>query len=475
MHTIRLLPVFLGLTLVLASCKVSKDSVAALTALPDSYRNATPTMDDAIDSLGITALSRADFFAEKGLLALIDTAIAKNNDLQLAIKNLEVAQQLLKQAKMAYLPTVGLSVVASSTRPSNNSLNGLSLNQFLGSKHIEDYSAGASLSWEVDIWGKIRSQKAAALASYLQTEEAQKAVQTQLVANVAQAYYNLLMLKEQLSIAKRNLSLNDTTLTLIRHQYEVGEASLLAIEQAEAQQLAAAELVPVFEQEINLQENALNILLGNMPDSVETRVSLTDITIPQNMSAGIPSILLSRRPDVKSSELGILIADANMRQARASMYPSLTITAQGGVNTFTASNWFNIPASLFGAVAGGLTQPILQKRELKTKYETARIEREKSVIQFRQSILIAVGEVSDALIKLEKLKQRDAIATDRVEKLRSAIANADMLFKNGMANYLEVITAQSNVLQSELELANIKRLQLGALTDLYRAVGGGWQ
>ncbi|MBK1440021.1 TolC family protein [Parapedobacter sp. ISTM3] len=471
------IPHWLCLTalLFITSCKAPQEGVQASAGLPESYRNAPAPSADTTDTLGIAHLPKTDYFSDSILLTLLDTAVAQNNDLQLAVKNIEIASRILSQARLAYLPSVGLALTGSTTRPSNNSLNGISLNQFLGNKHIEDYNASVSFSWELDIWGKIRNQKAAALASYLQTEEARKAVETQLVTNVAYAYYNLLALREQLTIAKRSLALNDTTLNLIKLQYEVGEATLLALEQAEAQRLSAATLIPLYEQEINIQENALSILLGKMPAAVFTAAHLADIAVPDRVSAGIPSVLLSRRPDVHAAELGVRIADAQMRQARANMYPSLTITAQGGVNTFTASNWFTIPASLFGAVAGGITQPIFHNRRLKTAYEVSRIEREKSVIQFRQSMLVAVGEVADALIKIEKLKARSVLAAEKVTRLRNAVNNANSLYTNGVANYLEVITAQNNMLQSELELTDVKRLHLEALADLYRAVGGGWQ
>jgi outer membrane protein TolC len=157
------------------------------------------------------------------------------------------------------------------------------------------------------------------------------------------------------------------------------------------------------------------------------------------------------------------------------MYPALRITASGGVNSFKASNWFNIPAALFGIVAGSIAQPLLQHKELSTQYEVAKINREKTVLQFRQSVLNAVGEVSDAMVKIEKLKQEQAIAANRVKTLQQATSNASMLFKNGLANYLEVITAQGNVLQGELELASIKRDELSATADLYRSLGGGWK
>jgi multidrug efflux system outer membrane protein len=185
--------------------------------------------------------------------------------------------------------------------------------------------------------------------------------------------------------------------------------------------------------------------------------------------------LLAAGPDVKTAELALNIANAQVGIAKANMYPSLTITATGGVNSFRASNWFNIPASLFGTVAGGITQPLFNQKRLKTQYEVAKVDREKTVLQFRQSVLNAVGEVSDALVTIQKLKEQQLVAANRVTTLQQATGNANLLFRNGMATYLEVITAQGNVLQSELELASIKRAQLSAVSDLYRSLGGGWR
>lgn len=457
--------------LLLSACNVSKNVEIPKSAAPVAFRNTPPTSDTS----SIADIPWKNFFTDATLQKLIDSAIIKNYDMQLAVKNIEASQLLVKQVKWNYVPTVGLNVTASSTRPSDNSLNGLTLSQNdIGSKHVEDYSANLALSWEADIWGKIRNQNKSALAAYLQTTEAKKAIQTNIVASVSQGYYNLLMLDEQLAIAQKNVALNDSTLRIIKLQYNSGQVTSLAVEQAQAQQLTAAALVPQFEQDIAIQENALRILTGELPDKIARDKTLNDITFTDNLSAGVPSAILSRRPDIKSRELALTIANANVGINKAEMYPALRITASGGVNSFKASNWFNIPASLFGVVQGSVFQPLLQHKELKTQYEVAKINREKTVIEFRQSVLNAVGEVSDAMVKIDKLKEQQAIAANRVNTLQKATSNADMLFKNGLANYLEVITAQGNVLQSELQLASIKTARLNAIAELYRSLGGGW-
>ena len=459
------------LLIFLSACKVSKDITTPAPALPVAFRN------DGIkgDSAGIGALQWKALFTETTLQRLIDSAITRNYDMQVALKNIAESQLQFNRVKWDYVPQTDLNITASSDRPSDNSLTGLSLAAYnIGQRHIEDYSANLALSWEADIWGKIRNRQKAALAAYLQTIEARKLIQTNIVASVSQGYFNLLMLDQQLVIAQSNVRLNDSTLRIIRLQYDAGQVTLLAIQQAQAQQQAAAELIPTFEQNITIQENALRILTGVLPGRIERSATLDEINVPASLSAGVPSSILSRRPDVRNAELALNIADANVGITKAEMYPALRITAQGGINSFKASNWFSIPASLFGIVAASVAQPLLDHKQLSTSYNVAKVDREKTVLQFRQTVLNAVGEVSDALVKIEKLKQQQAIAAARVKTLQQATYNANLLFKNGLANYLEVITAQSNVLQSELELASIKRDQLNAVSDLYRSIGGGW-
>ncbi len=452
-----------------SACHISKD-IATPADMPATYRNG-----NAADKQTIAAIPWQQFFPDPALRALIDTALVKNFDMQLAVKNLEIANESLKQARMSLVPAANLNIGASSTIPSKNSLNGSLTNEFLGTQHIEDFTANVGISWEADIWGKVRNRKRSALAAYLQTAEAKKLVQTGIITAIAQSYYNLLMLDEQLAIARKNAALTDSTVRILQLQQEAGQVTALATQQAQAQQLVATQLIPQLEQDIQVQENILNVLTGDVPQPVDRQGRLNDLRIPKVLSAGVPAQMVANRPDVKSSELALTIANARVGLAKADFYPALNITATGGLNSFKASNWFNIPSSLFGIVAGSVAQPLLQRRQIRTQYNIAKIEREKTVIVFRQSVLRAVSEVSNAMVRIDKLNEQYDVASNRADVLHQATRNAQLLFHSGMANYLEVITAQSNSLQSELALANIKLAHLNAVTELYRAVGGGWQ
>ncbi|GLU57108.1 RND transporter [Dyadobacter frigoris] len=458
------------LILVSGGCKISKDAPKITSPLPNHFRD-----QPGQDTESIADLPWNMFFTDTVLQRLITAAVEKNYDMQIALSNIEAAQLLFIQVRSNYLPQASLQISSNSSRPSDNSLNGLSLNEFLGSSHIEDYTVAVNVSWEADIWGKIRNQQKAALAGYLQTREARKAVQTQIVSSVTKGFYNLMMLDAQLAIARKNVVLNDSTLQIIKLQFNAGQVSSLAVQQAQAQQQSAARLIPQFEQGIHIQENALKILAGELPGPIDRYLTFDQLTLPAKLTSGVPAGIVSRRPDVKSRELALLTAAANIGITKANMYPALRITASGGINSIMASNWFNIPASLFGLVGGSVIQPVFQQKRLRTQYEVAQVEQQRAVAEFRKSVLNAVGETSDALVRIEKLKMQEDIALLRTQNLNLATRNARMLFQNGMANYLEVITAQGNVLESELALTSIKRDRFHAVTDLYTALGGGWK
>ena len=457
------------LTLLLAGCAPGRNYKRPDLGVPAQY-----SVTSAADS-SLATQSWKEFFRDETLSQLIDRAMKNNFDLQLAIKRIEASRSYAKQAKAAWLPALNAQASASTNIPSENSLNGISLENFLQTSHIEDYTLAATLSWEVDIWGKIRRQKEAALASYLETQEAARAVQTTIVEEVAIGYYTLLMLDAQLRIAQRNVLLSDSTVQMMRLQKNAGLVTELAVHGTVAQLQNAQILVPQLEQAIILQENALRLLLGDWPGSVIRSVTLDNLPVQDSLPAGIPADLLRLRPDVRASEMALVAANARVGVTQGNMYPSLNITATGGLNAFQASNWFTMPASLFGIVSGSLAQPIFQRRMLKTQLEVASVEREERVIEFRQSLMRAAHEVTNSLAKLDKLELQQQIATARVETLEQAVENSQLLFRSGMADYLEVISAQSRALQAELDEADILRQRLGARVELYKSLGGGWR
>ncbi|WP_432417394.1 efflux transporter outer membrane subunit [Anseongella ginsenosidimutans] len=458
----------------LYSCSVKREYQRPETELPGQFRTGSESGQTTpnTDSAGIARLEWKAFFTDSALQLLIDSVLSRNYDMQTAFNTVRLNAEFLKQARVAWLPTLNAGVQASTSRLSQNSLNGLNLAEATGSKHMEDYLAGLDLSWEIDIWNKTGLGKKAALANYLQSEAAVTWLKTRLIASTASAYYQLLTLHEQLTIAQRNLGLQDSTLRIMRLQHEAGQVSLLAVQQAEVQKETTAALIPELEQALMIQENALSILMAEEPQAIAVKSEPVEFSIPEELSAGVPAALLSYRPDVRASEYALQAADAEVGISQANRYPSLSITASGGLNAFKASSWFTTPASLFGTVAGNLVQPVFNHRRLKTEYEAAKIRRENAVIEFRSNVLQAVGEVSDALVQLTKLEEQIDRAQTRKTILEKAIPNARLLFNSGMATYLEVITAQQNALQNELSLTSLKRQRINAYILLYRSLGG---
>lgn len=454
------------------SCKVQKYERPEVK-MPETFRSDSLLADTEEN---IAKTSYKDFFKDPVLVKLIDKAVVQNNDFLVALKQIEYASLAYTQSKWGNVPTISATLAnASISRPSDNSMNGMMAGQFMGRKYTEDYTTSVNFSWEADIWGKIKGRKEQALADYLKTQEAAKAVKTQLVASVVQGYYNLLMLDTQLQITKSNLEYSDSTLKFLTKQQELGLTTALAVQQQEILKDQIVKSIPAIESSIAIQENALSLLTGSMPDKIERSGSLNNIQSPDRISTGIPSELLSYRPDIKSAELEVRKSAAAIHVAKVSMYPSLNITAQGGLNAFQASHWFSVPGSLFGMAAGMIAQPILNGKQLKTQYEQSKVMADQAEINFKQSVLKAVGEVSDALVQIQKLEEQQKIAEGLAVKSNEAVKKADILFKYNSATYVEVIIAQSNKLQAELDLASLKAQRLNAITSLYRAVGGGWQ
>jgi multidrug efflux system outer membrane protein len=458
------------LVVFLSACSLGKKYQRPQLDLPAQF-NAISYADTS----SIADIEWKKFFTDTTLQGLIEKGIRYNHDLLAAIKRIDIAQLQVSQSKALQLPEVNLVVAGQVSRPSDNSLNGLSLKSFLGKSYVENYNAAVNFSWEADIWGKIRGQKEIVLTEYLRTAEAAKAVQTQLVADIAEGFFNLLMLDRQLEITRKNLVLSDSFVIVTRLLKDAGLGNILAIQQAESQKQSTALLVPQLELSIALQENALQVLTGQLPGSIVRKSSLNGFPVAADLSAGLPIAMVSRRPDIRSAELSLMIANTRIGIAQANMYPALNITAGGGLESFKASNWFSIPSSLFGLAAGSIAQPIFKKRELKTQFEVTKLQREEAVVLFRQSVLQATGEVANALVQLEKLKQQQQIATAQVDTLHRAISSAQLLFKSDMANYLEVVTVQANALRAELNLASVQRQQLDAMIELYRSLGGGWK
>ncbi|MCA1918648.1 MAG: TolC family protein [Flavobacterium piscis] len=451
----------------LTSCVVGKKYSRTDLNAPEKYR-------EAITVTGDTILHPwKSYYKDPMLVGLIEKALVKNNEVLIAMKSMEQLDLTYKQAKLSLLPTLDFDAGASRSYQSKNSLNGSLSAQFTSKDYLDDYSANLRLSWEADIWGKAAMQKRDAKAGYFAQKENLSALKTRIIVQVAQSYYNLLGLDEQLKIAQKNIDLSNSTLGMMQMQYNSGLISSLALYQTEAQKKTAELLVPLAEANIAVQENALQILCGEYPDSITRSGNLDVAELNVVLPSGVPASLLSRRPDVKAAEYAVMSANAKTGLAKATMYPTLSLSPSIGINSFEFDTWFNFPGSVTKTIAANLVQPIFKKRQLRTAYEIAVLEQEKAVVQFKQSFITAVGEVSNAMSQLKNADKRMELATEKSVSLDKATNDANLLYKSGMATYLEVIVAQNSALQNDLDVVAIKLEKLNAAINLYRALGGG--
>ncbi|WP_413514069.1 efflux transporter outer membrane subunit [Myroides odoratus] len=475
-----------GLTLFQACAPQSNYKTPTLD-LPETYRSQSDSIDltSRQDSLNISSIKWRDFFQDEQLTNLIDKGLSFNFEMQNALKNLEIAGQKTKQAKLEWLPSLGLNAGSVAYQYRSENYYGTPSSNYYTNKGEEaptnmyvnsaQYTSGLALSWEIDIWGKIKSQTAEQLARFLQTAEAKKAIQTELIAQIAQGYYNLLLLDAQMEVAQTNYELTKNTLKIVELQRDAGQITSLAISQTRNQMLVAKALLPSLKQQIAIQENALSLLTGQLPSSIAREIKLTEVKQEELGSTGVPLALLQYRPDIQVAELELKARNAAVGVAQTARYPSLTINLEGGLNSMLGENWFNIPGSLFGSLIGNISNPLFNKRKLKTDFEVAKIERTKSEIAFQKTVYTAITEVTDALINLQTTTEQIEIADEQVTTSRLGVKQSNLLFNSGYATYIEVINAQKNRLDNELNLNKLKLNKLQYGVQLYKALGGGWQ
>lgn len=468
----------LGCLLTLASCKISEPArMPAALKTPTSFTGSTDT-----SSIGYVAWNK--FFADKYLTSLIDTALRNNPDRMMALQRVEIARSYLQSAKGALLPSVQAVGSAGVEKFGDYTMNGvgnydINLSDNIGQDKripnpMPDYFLGLRSSWELDIWGKLRNRKKAAVARVLASEKGAQLVQTALIAQVARSYYELLALDSELEIIRRNIQLQETALDLVNVQKSAGRVTQFAVQQVKAQLLNTQSLEAQVQQQIIQAENGLNLLLGRFPQPIQRGEPINEQELPERIAAGIPSDMLRRRPDVVQAELELRAAKADVDAARAAFLPSFIINPFAGFNAFNTSLLFN-PGSLAFGVVGGLATPLINRAPLKAAYKQSQAENVAAYYSYQKTVLGAYGETLTNLRRIENFEKIASIKQEEVQTLQEAVATSNDLFLTGFASYLEVITAQKSVLDAEIDLTNARKEQFFSLIDLYRALGGGWE
>lgn len=467
--------------LLLAGCGAQKEYTTEDMELPEIFK----LPDSMEQNLEETLISRDQFFRDSTLTDLIEEALKNNFDIRIADKEMAINETFYKQSKAAFYPQVNLNLFSIERRwYSKNSRNSPNSNWYDHKNRTPstnlfleraDHYSNVALDWEIDIWGKLRNQKKIASTLYQQSKVARRALQTELIATVAEDYYSLLSLDEQIEVAKENHKFRDSTLTMIKLLYDSGEVTALAVQQSQTQVLEASSLISKLSEERTILDNNLRLLIGKLPGIVDRKATLRVNDTTYERVKELPLYLVQNRPDVLISQYDLSVANNRVGVTQAQRLPNLTISADAGLESLLPQNWFNIPGSLFGQFIGGLTAPVFNGRKLKTQYEVALYERDEAEINFQRNVYEAVVDVRNTLTSLSHLEEQLEIADVQQLVAKKALANSRMLFSSGFADYLEVITAQSEALETELNLVQTKAALLSMRIQLYRALGGGWK
>ena len=450
------------LAIFLSSCAVGPDYERPKTTTPEGFRMA----DSEGAATSIANLPWWELLKDEELQKLIRIALEENKDLQRAVASVEEFQARLFIARTDFAPQMS----ATANAPS---FGRKSIFLFPGFPNPFNYYLQGNLSWELDIWGRIRRSNEAARGDLLGREEGRRAVILQLVGGVAEAYFDLLQFDMQLDIARRTLKSWEESVRIAQARLRQGVISKLDADQFEAERANAAARAAEFERQMVQKENQLSVLLGRMPHQIPRGRSLTEQVLPPAVPPGLPSDLLQRRPDIVQAEQNLAAATARIGIAKADRFPKLSITGILGVASPQLSRLV-ADETAFGVAGPSLTGPLLNAQILGFQQEANEAQARQAIAQYEQSILVAFREVEDALVGVRTAREQREAQVQQVEALRSALRLANIRYKGGLANYLDVLIAQRNLFEAELALTGTHRLHLVSVVQLYKALGGGW-
>jgi multidrug efflux system outer membrane protein len=451
----------IGLSLLLLSCAMGPDYKRPQTDVEDRFRMA----EGPSDLPSLANLPWWELLRDEQLQQFIRLALEENKDLQRAVATVDEFRARALIAQTDYLPQITAAVNA----PAGRSAVFL----FPGFASPFNYYALGNLSWEVDLWGRVRRTSEAARADLLSREENRRAVTIQLVSAVAEAYFNLLQFDLQLDIAERTLQSWEESVRIAQARLRQGMTSKLDADQFEAERANAAARTAELHRQMVQAENHLSILLGRKPFAVARGRSLDKQIIAPDVPAGLPSELLQRRPDLLVAEQQLAAVTARIGAAKAERFPRITLTGLAGLAHPELSLIFT-ESSSFGVFGAGLAAPLLNAQILGFQQEAVEAQSKQALAQYQQSVLTAFREVEDALIAVRTARLQSDSQQQQVTALQSALKLAELRYKGGLANYLDVLVARRSLFDAELALASTHRLQLASVVQLYKALGGGW-
>lgn len=465
----------LGICLAVASCKVPA------IVNPPAAKTAPGTYDGSQDTTNTALIQWREFFKDKDLVNLIDTALKNNQELMITLQEIDIARNDIRSRQAQLLPTVGVRAGAGVEKVGRYTSQGAgdATTEIEPGKEmpdpLPDFLIGAYANWEVDIWNKLHNAKKAAVTRYLATVEGRNFVLTNLIAEIANSYYELLAQDNQLEIVRQNIELQKNALEIVKIQKEATRVTELAVKKFEAEVLKSQSLEYDILQQIKETENRINFLMGRYPQEIPRDKSNFLTVLPNMVNSGIPAQLLANRPDIKQAELELAAAKLDVKAARAEFYPSLGISAGVGFNAFKPTYLFKTPSSLLYSLAGDLAAPLINKNAIKAEFNSANARQLQALYNYERTILNAYVEVSTQLSNISNLEKSYDLKSKQVDALTKSIDISNDLFKSARADYLEVLMTQRDALDSKLELVETKKSQLGAVVNIYRDLGGGWK
>lgn len=426
-----------------------------LSGVDSMYR--APAMTE--DTMSLADFSWKELFTDTVLQQLIEKGIANNTDLNIARLKVREAEALLTSSKLAYLPSVSLTPQGT-------------IKSIEGNSPTKTYNLAASADWELDIFGRLTNAKREAKAVLEQSQAYKQAVQTQLIATIANSYYTLLMLDKQLDISKRTAEIWAENLRVMKALKKAGQTTEMAVAQIEASELSVDASLLSLEQQITEVENSLSSLLGVVPQRID-RSTLDMQSFPDTLSVGVPLQLLQRRPDVRQSEAALAEAFYTTNRAYSAFYPAITLSGSAGWTNAAGAIISNPGEWLFSAV-GSLVQPLFNRGQNIANLKVAKARQEEALLTFRQTLLNAGTEVNDALLQWQVARRRLDLDRQQIISLQSAVRSSELLMRHSSQNYLEVLTARQTLLDAELSAVSDRFEEIQGVINLYHALGGGY-
>jgi outer membrane protein, multidrug efflux system len=441
--------------------------------VPAAYR-------DSQDTTNTAKVVWKDYFLDPYLQALIDTALMNNQELNITLQEIQIARNEVQARKGEYLPFVGYAAGAGFEKPGRYTNIGSSeaTTDIEPGKEtpdpLPDFMAGLYASWEVDIWRKLRNAKKSAFYRYMSTIDGKNFLVTNLVAEIANSYYELLALDNQLDLVRQNIEIQSNALQIVMLQKQAARVTELAVRRFEAQVLNTRSLQYGIQQQIIETENKINFLVGRYPQPVQRNSQTFNDLVPASLSVGVPAQLFENRPDVRQAELQLQAAKLDVQVARAQFYPSLGMSAGLGTQAFKPGYLVKLPESLLYGLAADLAGPLVNKNAIKAAYASANAMQIQAVYNYERTVLNAYIEVVNQLSNIDNLANTFDLKSQQVAALSESVEISNGLFRSARADYMEVLLTQRDALESRFELIETKRMQMNAMVNMYQALGGGW-